>query len=99
MLLSVIKSISGGDGIDLDQGSGKVDELFKSLSMFKLLGVKDLPTKIEICTHSTDIALLENRTSEITWSTHMSSICDIVGNCSNLGTGALLIINGYDLEK
>ena len=27
----------------------------------------------------------------------MTAICDIVGNCSNLGNGALLIINGYAL--
>ena len=27
----------------------------------------------------------------------MTTICDIAGNCSNLGIGALLIINGYAL--
>ena len=71
--------------------------MFKSLHKFKLLGVEDLPTKIEIYSHSIDIALLENRTSEITSSIYMTSISDIIGNCSNLGNGALLIINGYAL--
>ena len=94
---SLIKSISRWDGIDLDQTLGKGDELFKSLNKFKLLGVQDLPTKIEIYSHSIDIALLENRTGEITSSTYLTSIGDIVGNCSNLGNGALLIINGYAL--
>ena len=55
--LSLIKSISRWDGIDFDQILGKSDELFKSLNKFKLLGVEDLPTKIEIYSHSTDIAL------------------------------------------
>ena len=36
----------------------KVDELFKSLNKFKLLGAEDPPTKIEIYSHSIDIALL-----------------------------------------
>ena len=76
----------------------KVDELFKSLNKFKLLGAEDLPTKIEIYSHSVDIALLDNRTGEITSSIYMTSIGDIVGNYYNLGNGALLIINGYALE-
>ena len=40
---------------------------------------------------------MENITDEITSSTHLISIVDIVGNCSNIGNGALLIINGYAL--
>ena len=69
--------------------------MFKSLSKFELLGVEDLPTKMEIYSHSIDIAFLENKTSGVTSSTYLTSIIDIVGNCSNLGNGALLIINGY----
>ena len=94
---SLIKSISRWDSNDLDRILRKGDELFKSLNKFKLLGVEDLPTKIGIYSHSTDIALLENRSGEITSSICMTSIGDIVGNCSNLGNGALLIINGYAL--
>ena len=94
---SLIKSISRWDGIDLDRILGKGDELFKSLNKFKLLEVEDLPTTIEIYSHSINIASLENRTGEITSSTYLTSIGDIVGNCSNLGNGALLIINGYAL--
>ena len=71
--------------------------MFKSLHKFKLLGVEDLPTKIEIYSHSIDIALLENRTSEITSSIYTTSIGGIAGNCSNLGNGAPLIINGRAL--
>ena len=44
---SLIKSISRWDSIDLDQVTGKGDELFKPLNKLKLLGVGDLPTKIE----------------------------------------------------
>ena len=71
--------------------------MFKSLNKFKLLGVEELPTKIEVYSHSIDIALLENRTGEITSSIYMTSTGDTVGNCSNLGNGALLMINGYAL--
>ena len=94
---SLIKSISRWDIIDLDQILGKGDEFFKSLDKFKLLGIEGLPTKIEIYSHSIDIALLGNRTCEITSSNYLTSIGDIVGNSSNLCNGALLIINGYVL--
>ena len=56
-----------------------------------------MPTKTVIYSHCTDNALLENRTGEITSSMYMTLIGDIVGNCSNLGNGALLTINGYAL--
>ena len=94
---SFTKSISRWDSNDLDRILRKGDELFKSLNKFKLLGDEELPTKIEIYSHSIDIALLENRTGEITSSIYMTSTGDIVGNCSNLGNGALLMINGYAL--
>ena len=86
---SFIKSISRWNSIDLDHILEKGNELFKSLNKFKLHGVEDLPTKIEIYSHSIDIALLENRTGAITSSTYLTSIGDIVGNYSNLGNGAL----------
>ena len=92
---SLIKSISKWDSNDFDQILRKGDELFKSLNKFKLLGVEDLPTKIEIYSHSIDIVLLGKKIGEITSSRYLTSIVDIVGNCSNLGNGALLIINEY----
>ena len=70
---------------------------FKSLNKFKLLGVEDLLAKMEIYSHSIDIALMENKTGEITSSKYMTSIVDIVGNCLKLGNVALLMINGYAL--
>ena len=72
----------------------KGDELFKPHNKIKLLEVEDLPIKIEIYSHSIDISLLENRTSEIISSTYMTSVGDIVGNYSILGNGTLLMING-----
>ena len=71
--------------------------MLKSLNKFKLRGVEDLPTQMEIYIHFIEIALLEHKTGEIISSTYLTSIVDIVGNCSNLGNGALLIINGYAL--
>ena len=71
--------------------------MFKSPNKFKLLEAEDLPTKMDIYSHSIDIALLKNKTGEITSSRYLTSIVDIVGNCSNLGNGVLLIINGYAL--
>ena len=94
---SLIKCLSRWDNNELDRILRKSDALFKSLNKFKLFGVEDLPTKTEIYSHSIDIALLEKRTGEITSSTYMTSIGDIVGNNSNLGDGALIIINGYTL--
>ena len=94
---SLIKCLSRWDNNELDRILRKSDALFKSLNKFELFGVEDLPTKTEIYSHSIDIALLEKRTGEITSSTYMTSIGDIVGNNSNLGDGALIIINGYAL--
>ena len=90
---SLIKSISRWDSNDLDQILRKGGELFKSLNKFKLLGVEDLPTKMEIYSHSIDIALLENKIGEITSSRYLTSMVDIVDNFSNLGNGTLLIID------
>ena len=86
---SLTKSISRWDSNDLDRILRKGDEFFKSLNKFKLLGIEDLPTKMEIYSHSIDTALLENKTGEVTSSRYMTSIVDIVSNCSNLGNGAL----------
>ena len=94
---SLIKSISKWDSNHLDRILGKGGELFKSLNKFKLIGVEDSPTKLEIYSHSIDIALSENRTGEITSSTYLTSMGDIVSYCSNLGNGALLIVNDYAL--
>ena len=66
---SLIKSVSRWNSNDLDRTLGKGDGLLKSLNKFELFGVDYLPTKIEIYSHSIDIALLENRTGEITSST------------------------------
>ena len=60
--------------------------------LFKLLGLQDLRKKIDIYSYSIDIALLKNRTGEITSSIYLTSIDDIEGNFSNLNNGALLII-------
>ena len=54
-----------------------------------------MSTKIEIYSHSIDIALLENRTTEITSRIYLTSIGNIVGSCSNLRS--LLLINCYTL--
>ena len=43
------------------------------------------------------MALLGNRTGEITSTTHLPSIDGIEGNFSNLGNGTLLTVNGYSL--
>ena len=75
----------------------KGDGLFQSLNNLKALGVEDMPIKMKLYKHSIDIAVLENKTCEITSSRYLSSIVDIVGNCSNLGNSAPLIINGYAL--
>ena len=74
---SLIKSISRWDSNDLDQILRKGNELFKSFNKFELLGVKDLPTKTEIYSHSVDIALLENKIGEITSSRYLTPIVDM----------------------
>ena len=63
---SLIKSISRWDSNDIDRTLRKGDVLFKSLNKFKLLRIEDLSTKMEIYRHFIDIALLENKTGEIT---------------------------------
>ena len=70
----LFKSILRWDSNSLDWILEKGDDLFKSFNKFKLPGVEDLPTKIEICSHSIIFALLENRTSGITSSTSLDDV-------------------------
>ena len=81
---SLIESISRWDSNELLKPSINLNHL-------------DLPTKMEIYSHSIDFALLENKTGEITSSRYLTSIVDIVGNYFNISNGALLITNGYAL--
>ena len=42
------------------------DQLFKSLNMFRIPGVDDLPARVRIYESTVDIVFLENKTGEIT---------------------------------
>ena len=73
----------------------KVISCLSSLISLNYLELRICQQKQRFYSHSIDI--LENRTSEIISNTYLTLIFDIVGNCSNLANGVLLIINVYAL--
>ena len=73
-------------------------QLFKSLNQYRLLGVDDLPRSVDIYSNSVDIFLLDSKTGEITLNAYLVSLKEIIESCLNIGSGALLIINGIFLE-
>ena len=75
----------------------KGDLLFKSLSNYRYLGMEDLPQEFFIENSSINVEFLNNRTGEITTGAYLVSITEIVSDCPQIGTGALLIINNYIL--
>ena len=95
---STFISVTMWDGTDLDMILENGDRLFKSLNQYRLLGVDDLPRSVDIYSHSVDIFLLDNKTGEITLNAYLVSLKEIIESCLNIGSGALLIINGIFLE-
>ena len=73
------------------------DQLFKSLNMFRVVVIKDLPARVSIYDSAVNIVFLENKTGEITLNVYFISMADILSTFSNHGKGALLTISGYVL--
>ena len=73
------------------------DQLFKSLNMFRVLVIKDLPARVSIYDSAVNIVFLENKTGEITLNVYFISMAGILSTFSNHGKGALLTISGYVL--
>ena len=57
----ILKTIARWDSDDLDKIFQNGDCLFKSLSIFNLLGVEYLPVELNICGQAVRIELLENK--------------------------------------
>ena len=72
------------DSFDLDCILQKRDLLFKYLNNYRYLEMKNLPQEF-----------LNNRRGEITVGTYLVYITEIVSDCQQIGSGALLIINNY----
>ena len=85
------------NGYDLDRILQNGDQLFKSLNMFRALGVDDLPARVSINDSTVNIVFLENKTGEITLIVYLISMADTISTCSNHGKGTLRIISGYVL--
>ena len=94
---TLFKSVSILDSFDLDWILQKGDFLFKSLNKYRYPGMEDLPQEFFIENLSINIEFLNIRTGEITAETYLVSITEIVSDCQQIGTGALLIINNYIL--
>ena len=94
---NMFKSVARFDGYDLNRILQSGDELFKSLNMFRVLRVDNLPTRVSIYDSAVDIVFLRNKTGEITLNVYLISMADFLSTCSNHGKGALLIISGYVL--
>ena len=73
------------------------DQLFKSLNMFRVVVIKDIPARVSIYDSAVNIVFLENKTGEITLNVYFISMADILSTFSNHGKGALLTISGYVL--
>ena len=61
------------------------------------IGIEDLPQEFYIENSVINVEFLNNRTGEITAGAYLVSITEIVSDCQQIGTGALLIINSYIL--
>ena len=94
---NMFKSVARFDGYDLNRILQSGDELLKSLNMFRVLRVDNLPTRVSIYDSAVDIVFLRNKTGEITLNVYLISMADFLSTCSNHGKGALLIISGYVL--
>ena len=81
----------------LDFTLQKRDLLFKSLNNYRHLGMEDLPQDLFIENSSINVEFLNIRTGEITAGTYVLSTAEIMCDCQQIGTEALLIINNYIL--
>ena len=70
--------------LNLDRILQSRDQLFKSLNIFRVLGVDDLPSRVSIYDSVVDIVFLENKTGEITLNVYLISMTDILSTCSNM---------------
>ena len=71
----------------LDFTLQKGDLLFKSFNNYRHLGMEGLP----------HVEFLNIRTGELTAGAYVFSTSEIMSDCQQIGTGALLIINNYIL--
>ena len=94
---TLFKSESISDSFDLDYILQKEDLLFKSLNKYRYLGIENLPHEFYTENLSVNVEFLNIRAGEITAGTYLVSITEIVTDCQQIGTGALLIINTYIL--
>ena len=94
---TLFKSASIWDSFGLDCISQKGDLLFKSLNNYRYLGMEDMPQEFFIENSSINVEFLNIRTGEIIAGAYLVSITEIVSDCQQIGTGALLIINNYIL--
>ena len=85
------------DGYDLDKILENGNQLFKSVNIFRILGVDDLPARVSTYDRVVDIIFLENKTGEIKLNVYRISMTDTLSTCSNHGKDALLVISGYVL--
>ena len=65
------------------------------MNQYRLPGVDDSPSTVNIYSYSVDIFSLDNKTGEITLNAYLISLKEIIESCLNIGSGALLIISGY----
>ena len=81
----------------LDFTLQKGNLLFKSFNNYRHLGMEDLPQEFFIENSSINVPFLNIRTEEITAGAYVLSTSEIMSDCQQIGTGALLIINNYIL--
>ena len=87
----ILKTIARWDTDDLDKILQNGDSLFKSLSIFRLLGVDHLPAELKICDQVVRIELLENKTGDNN-PKYISYFINRNSSSFNTGNGALFFV-------
>ena len=94
---TLFKSVSIWNSFDLDCILQKGDLLFKYLNNYRYLGMEDLSDEFFTENSSINVEFLNNRAGKITAGAYLMSITEILSDCQQIETKALLIINNYIL--
>ena len=92
---TLFKSAKIWASFDLDCILQKGDILFKSLNNYRYLGMEGLSQEFFIKNSAINVEFLNNKIGEITAGGYLVSVTEIVSDCQQIRTGALLIINNY----
>ena len=59
-------------------------DYLNSWNQYRLVGVDDLPSTVNIYSYSVDISLLDNKIDEITLNAYVVSLKEVIESCLNI---------------